>query len=177
MRQRALSKAAGKWNHQYLMLRQGESRDILGQWMNSNAVHENKRRRATQVITCSFPCRKWLHKLYSHMSPFCELCRKEREASGQPTDNLPLETVAHIQSAGCKAQKQSVIQAHNSCCKFCPRSSPSHIGSVISVPRPPKPINCVVVFGWLSRSVCLSLSHLATPVTGPPRTPVVDIVY
>ena len=126
MRQRALSKAAGKWNHQYLMLRQGESRDILGQWMNSNAVHENKRRRATQVITCSFPCRKWLHKLYSHMSPFCELCRKEREASGQPADNLPLETVAHIQSAGCKAQKQSVIQAHNSCCKFLLKAIMEH---------------------------------------------------
>ena len=55
------------------------------------------------------------------MSPFrrvCELCRKEREASGQPADNLPLETVAHIQSAGCKAQKRGVIQAHNSCWKF-----------------------------------------------------------
>ena len=27
---------------------------------------------------------------------------------------LPEETVAHIQSAGCKAQKKSVIGAHNS---------------------------------------------------------------
>ena len=111
------SPAATTWAAEFL-LRQGESRDILGQWINSSAVHENKRRRATQVITCSFPCRKWLHKLYSRISPFCELCRKEREASGQPADNLPLETVAHIQSAGCKAQKRGVIQAHNSCWKF-----------------------------------------------------------
>ena len=90
--------------------------------MSSNAIHENKKRRATQIVTGSFPCRKWLHKLHSHISPFCELCRKEREASGQPTDNLPLETVAHIQSAGCKAQKQCVTQAHNSCWKFLLRS-------------------------------------------------------
>ena len=27
---------------------------------------------------------------------------------------LPLETVAHLQSAGCRAQKKSVIGAHNS---------------------------------------------------------------
>ena len=30
-------------------------------------------------------------------------------------DALPMETVAHIQSAGCKAQKKSVIGAHNRC--------------------------------------------------------------
>ena len=57
-----------------------------------------------------------------YINPFCELCRKEREASGQLTDNFPLETVAHIQSAGCKAQKQCVTQAHNSCWKFLLRS-------------------------------------------------------
>ena len=94
--------------------------------MSSNAIHENKKRRATQIVTGSFSCRKWLHKLYSHISPFCELCRKEKEASGQPTDNLPLETVAHIQSAGCKEQKQCVTQAHNSCWKFLLRSIMEH---------------------------------------------------
>ena len=51
---------------------------------------------------------------------------KEREAGGQPTDNLPLETVAHIQSAGCKEQKQCVTQAHNSCWKFLLRSIMEH---------------------------------------------------
>jgi hypothetical protein len=34
------------------------------------------------------------------------------------TDVLPTETVAHIQSAGCKAQKKSVIGAHNRCWKY-----------------------------------------------------------
>ena len=31
---------------------------------------------------------------------------------------LPTETLAHIQSAGCKAQKKSVIGAHNRCWKY-----------------------------------------------------------
>ena len=34
------------------------------------------------------------------------------------TDALPIETVAYIQSAGCKAQKKSVIVAHNKCWKY-----------------------------------------------------------
>ncbi len=37
------------------------------------------------------------------------------------TDTLPIETietVEHIQSAGCKAQKKSVIGAHNRCWKY-----------------------------------------------------------
>ena len=32
--------------------------------------------------------------------------------------NFPTETVAHIQSAGCKAQQKSVIGAHNRCWKY-----------------------------------------------------------
>ena len=36
----------------------------------------------------------------------------------EATDVLPTETLAHIQSAGCKAQKKSVIGAHNRCWKY-----------------------------------------------------------
>ena len=32
--------------------------------------------------------------------------------------DVPAETVAHLQSAGCKAQKKSVIGAHNRCWKY-----------------------------------------------------------
>ena len=102
LRQRAVTKAAGKWNKQYLrdtdvgvhqlkqtamevldtvewnwqcmtqlqeaedrtspaattwaaefLLRPGESRETLGQWMSSNAIHENK---------------KGLHLLYSFIT-------------------------------------------------------------------------------------------------------------
>jgi hypothetical protein len=42
-------------------------------------------------------------------SPGCELCKRERRKDMASTDALPMETVAYIQSAGCKAQKKSVM--------------------------------------------------------------------
>jgi hypothetical protein len=106
--------AATTWAAEFL-LREGESRECLGSWINSSAVHEAKKRRAKQVITCSFPCGKWLHMIGVRKSPGCELCRGERRKDKASDEALPLETVAHLQSAGCKAQKKSVIGAHNRC--------------------------------------------------------------
>ena len=74
-----------------------------------------------QVITCSFPCGKWLHMIGARANPRCELCRRERrheQAAIAAIEHLPEETVAHVQSAGCKAQKKSVIGAHNRCWKY-----------------------------------------------------------
>jgi ribonuclease HI len=103
------------WAAEFL-LRDGESREFLGSWINSSAVHEAKKRRVKQVITCTFPCGKWLHMIKARPSAGCELCKRimNREA----TNGLPTETLAHIQSAGCKAQKKSVIGAHNRCWKY-----------------------------------------------------------
>jgi hypothetical protein len=109
--------AATTWAAEFL-LREGENREILGSWINSIAVHEAKKRRAKQVITCSFPCGKWLHLIGARASPGCELCKRARNMDLKTTDVLPTETVAHIQSAGCKAQKKSVIGAHNRCWKY-----------------------------------------------------------
>ena len=106
--------AVTTWAAEFL-LRDGESREFLGSWINSSAVHEAKTRRAKQVITCSFPCGKWLHMIGARASPGCELCKRERNMDLKATDVLPTETVSHIQSAGCKAQKKSVIGAHNRC--------------------------------------------------------------
>ena len=89
------------WAAEFL-LREGESREFLGSWIRSGAVHEAKKRRAKQVITCSFPCGQWLlHMIGARASPRCELFRRERETRGASIDSLPTETVAHIQSAGC----------------------------------------------------------------------------
>jgi len=66
-------------------------------------------------ITCSFPCGKWLHKIGVRTSPGWEFCKRERRKDMASLAALPEETVAHIQSAGCKAQKKSVIGAHNRC--------------------------------------------------------------
>ena len=105
------------WAAEFL-LREGESREFLGSWIRSGAVHEAKKRRAKQVITCSFPCGQWLHMIGARASPRCEFCKRERETRGASIDSLPPETVAHIQSAGCNLQKKSVIGAHNRCWKY-----------------------------------------------------------
>ena len=106
--------AATTWSAEFL-LREGEIRECLDSWINSSAVHESKKRRAKQVITCSFPCGKWLHRICTRKSPGCELYKRERRKDTVLDDVLPLETVANLQSAGCKAQKKSVIGAHNRC--------------------------------------------------------------
>jgi hypothetical protein len=99
--------ATTTWAAEFL-LREGESRECLGSWINSSVVHEAKKRRAKQVITCSFPCWKWLHIIGARPSPGCELCKRERGMATTSTNALPIETVGHIQSVGCKAQKKSV---------------------------------------------------------------------
>jgi hypothetical protein len=86
------------WAAEFL-LRGGESREILGSWIRSGKVPEAKKRRVNQVITCSFPCGKWLHVIGARASPRCELCRRERETRGASVDSLPPETVAHISSS------------------------------------------------------------------------------
>ena len=69
---------------------------------------------AGSMITCSSPCGKWLHIV----GPGCELCKRERQQKKEAIDNIPAETVPHIQSAGCKAQKTSFIGAHNRCWRY-----------------------------------------------------------
>jgi hypothetical protein len=72
------------------------------------------------------PCGKWLHMVGARASPKCELCKRERTMNRETTDVLPTETLVHIQSAGCKAQKKSVIGAHNRCWKYLIGSISTH---------------------------------------------------
>ena len=116
---------ATTWAAEFL-LRDCESLEFLGSWINSSDVHKAKNRRAKQVITCSFPCGKWLHMIGARASPGCELCKRERNMDRKTTDALPTETLAHIQSAGCKSQKKSVIDAHNRCWKYLIGSISTH---------------------------------------------------
>ena len=47
----------------------------------SVATHEAKKRRTTQVLSCSFPCGKWLHIIGARASSLfvcCGLCRREK---------------------------------------------------------------------------------------------------
>jgi hypothetical protein len=92
------------------LLKAGESRSFLGSWIHSGPIHEAKKRQATQVLTCSFPCGKWLHMIGARPSSRCELCRRERRNGQESMEKLPEEMMAHKQSAGCKAQRKSIIR-------------------------------------------------------------------
>jgi hypothetical protein len=127
--------AATTWADEFL-LRKGESREFLSSWIKSSAVHEAKKRRAKQVITCSFPCGKWLHMIETRASPGCQLCKRARNKDLKTTDVLPPETVVHIQSASCKAQKKNVIGAHNRCWKYLIGAISTHGEATMSNKRP-----------------------------------------
>jgi len=84
---------------------EGESRECLGSWINSSAVHEAKKR-AKQVISCSFPCGKWLHMIGARASPGYELCKRERRMDMTLTDALPIETVATFKAPAAKRRRK-----------------------------------------------------------------------
>jgi hypothetical protein len=77
-----LDAATPPYNTSMLVPRSGD-REFLGSWINSSAVHEAKKRRGKQVITCSFPCGKWLHMIGARASPKCELCKRESVIGAQ----------------------------------------------------------------------------------------------
>ena len=94
---------------------------VLGSWINSVATHEAKKRRTTQVITCTFLIFS-MWKVAAHIGararPRFELCRRERRHGQETIEHLPEERVSHIQRAGCKARRKIIIGAHNRCWKY-----------------------------------------------------------
>ena len=54
------------------LLRKGQSREALGKWLTSRAVPWRRRRRTLQVITGTFPCGKWRHKIKKRPTSKCE---------------------------------------------------------------------------------------------------------
>ena len=95
------------------MLREGQSRSELGKWLRDGGIALQKRRRMLQVISNSFPCGAFLHKIGKLDSDRCRLCQKL--GAGRPKDEIARETVGHIQSARCLGQREVVIAAHNRC--------------------------------------------------------------
>ena len=110
--------ATGTWCANFLT-REGQSREELGKWLTNNSVPEKRRKRMLQMATGSFPCGAHLSdKLKCRSSSECELCRKVLLRRGEMVfGHLPKETIGHIQSAGCLAQKEAVTKAHNDCIK------------------------------------------------------------
>ena len=107
--------ATSTWCTDFL-IRERVGRDEVGHWLRNKSVPWKRRRRLIQVITNTFPCGGWLHKIGRRPSPGCELCKKAKERQGECTgDSLPRESIGHIQSAGCLGQSDVVTAAHNKC--------------------------------------------------------------
>jgi len=102
------------------LIRKGQSREGVGEWLSNSAIPWRRRRRLIQVLAGTFPCGQTLKKWKLKQSGKCELCRKIRQqsAGGEVAeDSLPEETLGHINSAGCLGQSDAVTAAHNSCIK------------------------------------------------------------
>ena len=105
--------ATTSWSTDFLV-RVGESREELGKWLKNRAVPWKRRRRLIQVVTDTFPCGGWLHKIGRRATAECELCRRIKESSeGGVQGAVPTESIGHIQSAGCAGQSEAVTAAHN----------------------------------------------------------------
>ena len=107
--------ATTTWTTDFLV-RGGESREELGKWLRNRAVPWKRRRRLIQVVTDTFPCGQWLHKIGRRSTAECELCRRIKEMTdGNTQGDVPVESIGHIQSAGCLGQSEVVTTAHNEC--------------------------------------------------------------
>ena len=105
--------ATTTWTTDFLV-RGGESREELGKWLRNRAVPWKRRRRLIQVVTDTFPCGQWLHKIGRRSTAECELCRRIKEMTdGNTQGDVPVESIGHIQSAGCLGQSEVVTTAHN----------------------------------------------------------------
>ena len=69
-----------------------------------------------QVVTGTFPCGQQLVKYGYKEKAECTLCKRAHEENRSSwKEELPKETIGHIQSAGCLGQKEVVTAAHNAC--------------------------------------------------------------
>ena len=100
--------AATTWAAEVL-LREDESREFLGSWINSNNIHAAKRRRSTQVITGSFPCERWLHMIGARASLRCKFCRREGKREQESMKILPEEMVTTFKTQGVQRKEKATL--------------------------------------------------------------------
>ena len=119
--------ATNTWCTDFLV-RDRVGREEMGRWLRNKAVPWKRRRRLIQVVTGTFPCGNWLHKIGRRESAGCALCKTALERRGMSTQALPPESIGHIQSAGCLGQSEVVTAAHNRCIKDLLRDIQTHKG-------------------------------------------------
>ena len=98
-------------------LREGQGRELLGEWMKKTAVKSQDQRRMLQANSHTFPTNSWIHKITKHReSDRCDLCRTLWMAEGRfkTEEELPKQTLGHIQHT-CEALSAAHIDAHHQC--------------------------------------------------------------
>jgi len=84
-------------------LREGEGRELLGEWMKMTSVRsqdQRKRRRILQTNSHTFPTNVWIHKIMKGIeSDRCDLCKTHWIAEVRFTTekDLPEQNPGHIQ--------------------------------------------------------------------------------
>jgi hypothetical protein len=98
-------------------LREGQGRELLGEWMKKTAVRSQDQRRMLQANSHTFPTNSWIHKITKgRESDRCDLCRTLWIAEGRfrTEEELPKQTLGHIQHT-CEALSAAHIDAHHQC--------------------------------------------------------------
>ena len=106
--------AYGTWTTDF-MLRQTESREFLGKYLNDPRVAWRHNKREMMAIAGIIPVAwdKWLAKIKQKSDIICRLCKRAREQRGASTENLPEETHGRINSAFCDGMARTVTAAHH----------------------------------------------------------------
>jgi hypothetical protein len=92
-------------------LREGQGREMLGEWMKMTSVRSQDQRRMLRVNSHTFPTNAWIHKITKGKeSDRCDLCRVLWIAEGRfrTEKELPEQTLGHIQHT-CEAYQQRTL--------------------------------------------------------------------
>jgi len=95
------------------MLRQNESKAILGKYSNDPRVRWRHKRREMMAIAGTILSAKWLVKIKWRSDVDCRLRKRAREQRGASTENLPEETYGHVNSAFYDRMATNVAAAHH----------------------------------------------------------------
>jgi hypothetical protein len=98
-------------------LREGQGRELLGEWMNLTSVRSEDQRRMLRANSYTFPTNDWIHKITKGKeSDRCDLCRTLWIVEGRfrTEKDLPEQTLGHIQHT-CEVLSTTHIDTHHQC--------------------------------------------------------------
>ena len=102
-----------KWVADFMM-RQDAGIFLLGKYLSDKQIPWRRRGRLGMAVTGITTTVNFLTKTCKIESAECRLCIIAREAQGESTDGLAIETYGHINNSGCKRLATTVTADHHS---------------------------------------------------------------